>query len=692
MTRFCPQCGQSFDDHRRCPDDDVELRQIDDADNSLVGSMVGERFRLVEQIGEGGFGTVYRAVQLSMKRQVAVKVLRREIDTGSAHYDRFLREAKLASSLNHPNIVSPVDFGHEEDRSLTYLVMEYVDGVDLGELLVECRLDPALALDIIYQACGGLSDAHRQGIIHRDLKPRNIRLSVISDGALQVKLLDLGIAKPQNEKQDITREDTMPGTTAFLAPEYIVKGELAGYSDQYALGILLYLMLTGQKPFTGNDHQVMFQHIQHQPPPIGDALPDDETVAPEVEQLYQTLAAKEPEDRFDDVRTVRRRIDEIRQAHDIEVVTLPEPPDSVSAETFEPWVAGTVETPELEVEALPSDLISELQGAGADVTGDTSRGNRKRVKLPTPPPLPAEQLDELSESESDSGISLPKPNRGSSSTSKEGGGTGTISLPTRGSNPTPDDAQRNPPERQSVAAGEEPSLGEESQPEGSDSEIEIPELDPDSALGEESQPEESDSEIEIPELESDSEGLESEPSHDPPTSSEESAPLSTLEPPHSSAGENNIIARVKEHQNVAIAAAVGAVLLLGLVMVVAAGGEEEEQPASEPVAEVQQQQEDNSAQESAPAEQEDADDEESQQELSQKELEQLREQATAEGERLADQIAVSGGRGVAERIEEQQQQDASPPRRDVRATGDDEEKEEDDEDQLDELLDQVGSP
>ena len=413
MSRFCPACGQCYDDETtRCPDDDAALQLIGDGDDPMVGNLIGGRFRLVESIGSGGFGKVYRAIQLSMKREVAVKILRREFNTDVPHYERFVREATLASSIRHPNVVSPIDFGQDAEESLTYLVMEYIDGVDLGYLLDGWRLSPELALDILYQTCGGLSDAHRQGIIHRDLKPRNLRLSVVSDGSLQVKVLDLGIAKPKDADKDITKQEDRVGTTAFLAPEYLVHGQLTAHSDQYALGILLYLMLTGKKPFVGNDHQVMFQHIQSEPPPISAALPQGESVPEEIEQLHRILAAKKPSDRFEDVRTVRERIEEIRDRHKISTIKIDEPPESVTIDIFSPWMIETEELEELEVQSLPSDLISELEGAGAEVVADSKSGRKKRIVLPTPPPMPADRsaLGDA-DGESSSGLPLPRPGK-----------------------------------------------------------------------------------------------------------------------------------------------------------------------------------------------------------------------------------------------------------------------------------------
>ncbi|MEZ4460555.1 MAG: serine/threonine-protein kinase [bacterium] len=187
MTQYCPECARTFDDDsmRLCPHDGSRVFSLERGKDPLIGMVIDERFRIEKLIGEGGMGSVYRGVQLSVNRDVAVKVLRPELANRDIALERFFREARTISQLTHPNIVRLIEFGQDRDRDLLYLVMELVNGFNLADLLSKGRMRLPLALDIAHQVCGALSEPHNAGVIHRDLKPDNILVMPMADGSVK---------------------------------------------------------------------------------------------------------------------------------------------------------------------------------------------------------------------------------------------------------------------------------------------------------------------------------------------------------------------------------------------------------------------------------------------------------------------------------------------------------------------------
>lgn len=381
MTHYCPKCGrgQSCETGGVCTLDDIPLRAISDGEDRLVGRLIDGRFRLVEVLGRGGSGVVYRAVQLPIGREVAVKVISDTIHFDENMRERFFREARLASSLRHPNIVSPVDFGEDPEQGVVFFAMEYVAGVDLRDLLNGHRLRLPLALEILYQSCGALIDAHDKGIIHRDLKPRNIRLVAVCDGSMQVKVLDLGIARPIESQETITKSGNIAGTIAYLAPEYIEGGRLCSGSDLYALGIIFFEMLTGRKPFSGNPLQMMFHHM-NTPPPRVDAYGVE--VPEEIEVLVALLLEKSPESRIESARAIRSRIDEIRLGYGLSRFEIKESEASSALESFSPWVEDVPKDLPI-LPPAPSGIMDSMRTVAADLMGRKSALPRGQ-KLPPP--------------------------------------------------------------------------------------------------------------------------------------------------------------------------------------------------------------------------------------------------------------------------------------------------------------------
>jgi serine/threonine protein kinase len=287
------------------------------SDDPLIGATIDGRFAIERSIGVGGMGTVYRAKQLSVGRDVAVKVLRAELTGKEVALERFFREAKTISQLTHPNIVRLIDFGQDREFDVLYLVMELVSGTNLGDLLRQGRLRVALALEVAYQVCGALTEPHAAGVIHRDLKPDNLLLMPVSDGTIQTKVLDFGIARAlETNETTLTATGMICGTPAYMAPEQAQNEALDPRTDLYALGVILYEMLSGWPPFSGTSSlQIMLKHIQEMPVRLRDLLPPA-TLPEQVEELVYQLMHKDRDERPKSAREVRDRIDDLRRAFD----------------------------------------------------------------------------------------------------------------------------------------------------------------------------------------------------------------------------------------------------------------------------------------------------------------------------------------------------------------------------------------
>jgi len=253
------------------------------------GYTVEERYRLDKRIAAGGVGQVWRATDLLLERPVAVKVLRPEYADHPDTLDRFRKEARNAGLLSHPHVAQVFDYGPGGAGCPPYLVMEFVDGPSLADILAAGPVPPAVALDVVAQTADGLSAAHRAGLVHRDVKPGNI---LIGPGG-RVKVTDFGIAHAAGQAP-VTGPGLVMGTAQYLAPERIAGGQGTPASDLYALGIVLHECLTGIPPFEGTSAEVMAAHLYLPPPPLPAG------VSAEVDALTDRLTAKDPSRRISD--------------------------------------------------------------------------------------------------------------------------------------------------------------------------------------------------------------------------------------------------------------------------------------------------------------------------------------------------------------------------------------------------------
>jgi eukaryotic-like serine/threonine-protein kinase len=280
-----------------------------------VGLTVGGKFVLRELVSSGGMGTVYRADQLTLGRTVAVKVLKAELARDDEMVRRFHSEARAASRLNHPNTISIIDFGQTPD-GLLYLVMEFVRGCSLRDVLrEEFPIPRARLLELMRQLLEGLQEAHSQGVIHQDIKPDNVLIERLSSGRDLVKLTDFGIARLRGEEPILDEEgqELITGTPEYMAPEQILGGEIDSRADLYAAGVLLYEMLTRERPFGGDSTEVMEAQL-HVPPPLESLRRPELDIPAALRDVVLRALAKEPADRFASAAEFRAALDVIAAA------------------------------------------------------------------------------------------------------------------------------------------------------------------------------------------------------------------------------------------------------------------------------------------------------------------------------------------------------------------------------------------
>ena len=263
------------------------------------------KFELQDLIGEGAMGVVWKAYDTVIRRFVALKLLGPRIGKTQDGRARFLREARAAGLLQHPNLVTLFDFGDAD--GLLYLAMELVEGRDLSAIIAANEpLGLERKLDIVIELLGGLAYAHERGVIHRDIKPSNVR--VAPDG--RVKIMDFGIARMQSA--DATGGGTIMGTPNYMAPEQVTNGAITPASDLFSVGCLLYELLSYKKPFEGETiHGVLYQVLTTEPKPLRTMAP---SIPAGLERVVGKAMNKAPEDRYQNARQMTEALVGIRAA------------------------------------------------------------------------------------------------------------------------------------------------------------------------------------------------------------------------------------------------------------------------------------------------------------------------------------------------------------------------------------------
>lgn len=276
----------------------------------LIGTVFAERYTILEVLGRGGMGVVYKARHDLMDRTVAIKMMLPQLVSDDVSLARFQREARAASRINHPNIIAIHDFGMTNDTGVAYLVMDYIEGCDLGDLIkAEKQIGVQRAAKIFMQVCDALSHAHKIGVVHRDLKPSNIMLLKQPDAGDFAKVLDFGVAKlsaqeGEIDEQKLTTTGEVFGSPVYMSPEQCSGDKLDARSDIYALGCVMYEALTGKPPCAGKTPiETIAKHMTQMPDAFAMVRPD--LYIPDwMERLVFKALAKDPNKRQQSMQQV----------------------------------------------------------------------------------------------------------------------------------------------------------------------------------------------------------------------------------------------------------------------------------------------------------------------------------------------------------------------------------------------------
>jgi eukaryotic-like serine/threonine-protein kinase len=314
-TNYCSRCGTSLgatpaEDRVRRTEPSLAVPRLATGESGhrdpFIGRIIDGRYRVIERIGSGGMGVVYRVEHQRMGKIAAMKVLHNDLVGDRDVIKRFRREAEAVSKLTHPNTVQTFDFGSADDAQ--YLVMEYVRGEDLGQIVRTAGPIPFRKVaPIIMQVCEALGEAHELGIIHRDLKPENVLVTHAKDGHDHAKVLDFGLATiaEREDGADITGKNQIAGTPYYMSPEQIRGESLDARSDIYSLGGVMYKVLTGEPPFHAQSPVgVLTKHLTDELVPPTRRRRDLD-IPPRVDAILARAMAKDREKRYASVEELR---------------------------------------------------------------------------------------------------------------------------------------------------------------------------------------------------------------------------------------------------------------------------------------------------------------------------------------------------------------------------------------------------
>jgi len=302
-TRFCGNCASPL-----LPSEEISVSQTKTIQTPVekltAGSIFASKYKVIEELGAGGMGRVYKAEDTKLRRTVALKFLSPELTLDSEARDRFVQEAQAASGLDHPNICTIHEIDETEAGQM-YISMAYYKGESLKDRIKKGPLKIEEVVEIAVQAASGLAKAHEKGIIHRDIKPANI---MITDEGL-AKIVDFGLAKLAGTTR-ITRVGTTMGTVAYMSPEQAQGKEIDQRTDVWSLGVVLYEMITGQLPFKGEQEQAVIYSILNEEPEQVRGLPF--SVPSELEQIMRRALSKDPARRFASAREMAQALEELK--------------------------------------------------------------------------------------------------------------------------------------------------------------------------------------------------------------------------------------------------------------------------------------------------------------------------------------------------------------------------------------------
>ena len=322
----------------------------------MIGQLLAGRYELQDVAGSGGMSSVYRARDTVLERTVAIKILHDHFSDDPAYVERFRREARALAQLNHPNVVTVIDRGQFEGRQ--FIVFEHVEGENLKQLIErEGQLPVDRALALVQQVARGLAFAHDHGVVHRDVNPRNVLID--EDGV--AKVTDFGIARSLEPADGLTETGTLLGTSEYVSPEQASGARVDERSDQYSLAGVLYELLTGAPPFTGDNFMaVAMKHIQQPVPSVREARPD---VSPRLDAIIARAMAKRPEDRFPSTEAMVAALEAARVGTDSKPVPATRPDDGATESIPVP---GPVPQPiQRSRRRFPLPILIGLIGVGA---------------------------------------------------------------------------------------------------------------------------------------------------------------------------------------------------------------------------------------------------------------------------------------------------------------------------------------
>ncbi|MDZ4835857.1 MAG: serine/threonine-protein kinase [Candidatus Melainabacteria bacterium] len=323
IGKICPTCQFKYSPELdRCPDDNSLLAVV--KRDPFIGKLIADKYKIVEILGMGGFSTVYKADQTSLRRSVAIKILHAEFVDKPDKIRRFQHEAESISTLVHSNVASVYDYGVLAEGQ-PYLVMELASGKTLSAVLAEAKvLPPERALEIFLQCCEGVAAAHNKGLIHRDLKPSNIVLLQAEDGSEHVKILDFGLAKvisgDEANRENLTMTGEVLGTPAYMAPEQCMGTVMDMRTDIYCFGCVMYEVLSGKLPLIGDtSYEVMHKHINEAPISLSKSGP---AVPPRLVRIVSRCLQKDPDDRYQTFEDLKDALMGVEPAITSEIKTI----------------------------------------------------------------------------------------------------------------------------------------------------------------------------------------------------------------------------------------------------------------------------------------------------------------------------------------------------------------------------------
>lgn len=387
-NRICVECNRQFTGlYTACPHDGALLRPI--IQDPLIGTVLAGNYEILEVLGQGGMGVVYRGKHSLMERVVAIKMLLSQLISDTNSVKRFQQESKAAARLKHPHIIDVYDFGISP-AGQPYIVMEFLEGTPLSDLIKkEGQIGVERSIKLISQACDALDHAHKQGVVHRDLKPSNIVLTQYDEETDYVKVVDFGVAKlievgNNNEGQRLTQAGEVCGSPVYMSPEQCMGQDLDARSDIYSMGIVLYETLTGKLPILGKTMvDTMSKHISEPPVPFNEARPD--LYIPErLEWVVLKAMAKDPAQRHQTMEEFKVDLD----------LAIPRPGRSTVLRTQEqksPGQALVGFVKEVPIWTWAAAVALMVAAGGIIVHAVTDKGAPAPAKVQAPAPQTAPQ-------------------------------------------------------------------------------------------------------------------------------------------------------------------------------------------------------------------------------------------------------------------------------------------------------------